>query len=541
MPLPEGGPWPPKAHAGVYERLSTWSAWYSGDPDELSAIYQRVGQRITNRPQVRPTQMRGGIVGTLARWFWGQPITLGQKRTHLHIPLAGDIASTSADLLFSEPITLAAPTDSTEKATTNVALTKRLQGLLDDGMHAGLLEAAEVSAGLGGVYLRAVWDRETSPDGPWLSAVHADAAIPEWRYGRLSAVTVWRVLDQDGTKVVRHLERHETGVILHAVYEGSATELGRTVPLKDYTDTAGLADVVSEGNRIDTGIDQLTAAYVPNMRPNRLWRNDPSSVHLGRSDYAGVEPEMDALDEVWTSWLRDIRLGKGRLIVPDAYLQSRGPGRGAMFDPDREIYESLSMLPGTNDMQIEVAQFDIRVEEHAKTAFELTKQIIGSAGYSPQSFGLAGEVAVTATEVAAKERKSLITRNKKILYWRPAIADMSQVLLKLGATHFEWNVVPDRPDVEFPPTVEQDAHAQAQALALLEQAKAVSAQTKVEMLHPEWDDNKIAEEVARINGEAGITVTNPDTFTGLPAAKAQVEPAVAPEPPAVAPGTNVGA
>src|SRR5436190_20891107 len=108
MPLPDGGnaPWPPIEHRDALDWMAQWSAWYSGDPDELSTIYQRLGQRIVNRPHVRPSQMRGGVIGTLARWFWGQPVPIGEKRSKLHVPIAGDIASTSADLLFSEPITV---------------------------------------------------------------------------------------------------------------------------------------------------------------------------------------------------------------------------------------------------------------------------------------------------------------------------------------------------------------------------------------------------------------------------------------------------
>jgi hypothetical protein len=37
---------------------------------------------------------------------------------------------------------------------------------------------------------------------------------------------------------------------------------------------------------------------------------------LGRSDFSGLEISLDTLDEAHASWMRDIRLGKARLIVP---------------------------------------------------------------------------------------------------------------------------------------------------------------------------------------------------------------------------------
>src|SRR5205085_1548181 len=102
-----------------------------------------------------------------------------------------------------------------------------------------------------------------------------------------------------------------------------------------------LAVGLEDGNRKPTGIDKLTASYVPNMRPNRRYRG----LDLGRSDYQGVEDLLDALDETWTSWMRDLRLGRGRLVVPEAYLQSLGRGQGADFDADREVYAALEMPP----------------------------------------------------------------------------------------------------------------------------------------------------------------------------------------------------
>lgn len=511
MPLPDGGTWPPQNLQPVQDKFAAWSAWYAGDPELLSDVYERLGQRNVRHPNIRPSQLRGGLVGTLARWFWGQPTTQGEKRTKLHVPLAGDIASTSANLLFSEP-----PAITLEHTKTQ----ERIDELNDDGMDTALLEAAEVCAGLGGAYLKICWDKEIDPDRPWITPMHADQAVPEWRYNKLTAVTFWQVLKVDANVVVRHLERHEMvngqAVILHGVYEGTPDALGRRAPLTEYPETQSVVDLLTEGDVIATGVPKLLAGYVPNMRPNRLWRNLPAAAWLGRSDYAGVEPVLDALDETYSSWMRDLRLAKARLVVPENYLQSRGPGRGALFDPDRELYETLNMLPSASgDSQLSAHQFAIRVDEHERTAAELAGRAISGAGYSLQTFGLSGEVAITATEVAAKERRSLLTRGQKVRYWRPVLADVWETLLLVDKIVFGSGVEPDRPDVDFPDAVSVDPKDQAQTLALLEQAKAISTQTKVEMLHPDWDEVEVQDEVERILKETGAgPVVNPDTFTG---------------------------
>ncbi|MFF4701259.1 phage portal protein [Streptomyces chattanoogensis] len=310
MSLPEpNSPWPPKQFAAEYAVMRVDDAWYSGDRKRLAQVYAR--------DQLRPDGRRR---------LWGRrPPAPGQRDERLHIPLAADIANTSASLLFSEP-----PVFTVEDSATQT----RLDELTEAGGVANtLLEAAEVAAALGGVFLRVTWDASLAAR-PLLTAVHADSALPEFRFGILSAVTFWHELPSDSATVWRHLERHEPGRILHGLYQGDADRLGVRVPLVEHPDVAGLADSLGEqGDAIETGLpDALTAAYVPNMRPNRAHRGSP----LGRSDYQGAHDQFDALDIVWSSWMRDIRLARARLIVPDGYLRSNGPGQGASFDTDRK-------------------------------------------------------------------------------------------------------------------------------------------------------------------------------------------------------------
>jgi Phage portal protein, SPP1 Gp6-like len=511
VPLPAGGAWPPPQLRCVFDKLTVWSAWYSGDPDQLSAVYGGGNSYDPSGTGFFASQQGGfkaRVSRAVQRWFWGQRPPQGERRAKLHVPLAADIAATSADLLFSEPPTI---------TVDDVATQDRLNDLVDDGVHATLLEGAEIDAALGGVYLRAVWDRGLA-DRPWLAAVHPDAAVPEWSWGRLGAVTFWRVVAYDGDEVVRHLERHEPGVILHGLYEGDSAELGHRIPLTEYPETAGLAEALTDGDTIPTGIKLLTAGYIPNMRPNRIWRNEPAAAYLGRADIQGSEPFLDALDETYTSWMRDLRLAKARIIVPEVYLQSQGRGHGATFDADQELFSALNMLPGQGGPPaITAQQFAIRVDEHERTSRALLGQIVRAAGYSTQTFGEAGDVAVTATEVVARERRSYVTRDRKIVYWRPELTRMLQVLLALDAAVFGSGVDPSvRPDLTFGDGVSEDPQTVAQTLNLLAQAQAISTEYKVRLQRPDWDDEQVAAEVQRIRDESGASVPDPTMLGGQP-------------------------
>lgn len=523
MPLPSGGPWPPKPLAPVFDKLNVWSAWYAGEPDQLSAIYGgQTGAGDETQTGFFASQQggfRSAVRNRLQRWFWGQATATTEQRTKLHVPVAGDIAATSADLLFSEP-----PSITVEDTETQA----RLAELVDDGIHAALLEGAEVGAALGGVYQRVCWDAEVLEDRPWLAPVHADAAVPELSYGRLTAVTFWRVLADDGKTVVRHLERHEKGAILHGVYVGDRDELGRRVALNDFPETADLAgQITDDGDRIETGIQSLTAAYIPNIRPNRLWRTNQAAVYFGRSDFQGIEPLMDSLDECYSSWMRDIRLGKARLVVPEMFLQSEGRGKGSRMELERELYEGVNALTAPGQMQLEQVQFKIRFEEHRETAQHLLEKIVGLAGYSAQTFGLVGDVAVTATEVTARERKSLITRDKKIKYTRPPLQDILLALQEIDATVFKSGITPERPAMDFGNGVSEQPSELAQTAQLLRAAEAASTETLVAMNHPDWDEERVKEEVAAIRDEQAMSVPGP--FDGMgsggPGAPSEQDPA----------------
>jgi len=410
-------------------------------------------------------------------------------------------------MLFGEPPAFT--------AVDAVAVEDRLAELAElDGITSTLLEAAEVCSAMGGVYLRTVWDT-TVADHPLLDAVHADRAVPEFRWGRLTAVSFWRTVTPQttlsGPVVWRHLERHEPGVILHGLYEGTSDRLGRQIDLDAHPDTAGLPDVLPLPGPL---AGQLTAGYVPNVRPNRRHRGQP----VGRADTQGVEPLLDALDETWSSWMRDIRLGKARIIVPDEYLERAGRGKGARFDTDREVFSPLAIDPTASDRAgsaITFAQFAIRTAEHAQTVRALVEQTVTTAGYAPATFGLdsqGGEA--TATEVRAREARSLRTTLRKQAYWRVVIADRLEQMLVLDREIFGRRVVPARPRVDFADGLPDDPRRTAETIDLLNRAQAVSVETRVRMAQPDLDEGQVAGEVARILEETGVAVADPTGGAG---------------------------
>lgn len=494
MALPDSGiSWPPKNITDIHDTYAIWSAWYSNEVAQLGKVYGRNTQRA-------------GLINRVAAWFWAPKDNDAEPgMAKLHVPVASDLCQVSADLLFSEPPTITVE-DENEKAQ------ERLDLIAGAGFDQTMTSFAEVSAALGGGYLRITWDSELY-DHVFLTKVDADGAIPEFRYGRLTAVTFWKIVGEDGQRVFRHLERHEQingiGVIIHGLYEGTTDNLGAPRALTDHDSTKHLADVVDANSMVSTESKGLAVQYAPNIGPNRRWRLHPHGANLGRSDLDGVEPLMDALDRVYSSLMRDIELGKGRALVSNSALTDHGPGKGASLDLDKAIFTGLNIAPGSMadaKFPVEVIQFKIRVTEHLEAAAAIYGQIIRTAGYSAQTFGEKSEAGgdVTATEVTSKERRSYLTRDRKIRNLKPVMEQLLAKALLVDAAIFNTGVTESPVTVTFADAVQESMESLARTAQLLRGAEAAATKTLVSMVHPDWDDTAVDEEVTQILAERSV-------------------------------------
>lgn len=312
MPLPDSkaGAWPPKDVQPYLTDAEKAAAWWTGDKTQLQA-HSPAGDGKR-------------------RAFWGRRKTSDKTTAtqHLHAPVAADIAAVSADLLFGDPIDL---------TVTDTKVQDQIELLEEDlGLANTFLEAAEQAAATGGAYLRPAWDSEHFTH-PVLQVIPQTQAVPDFRYGHLVAVTLWEVVFQDGNDVWRHLERHEPGRILHGLYKGTKTDLGAVANLQDHPSTADLEPAMVLGGRL-TG--RLLPSFIPNMRPTRVGPRP-----FGRADWQGAEDILDAIDETWSSLMRDIRLGQAHVMVPQTWLQAAGnrPGSTAQIDVDTELFTGLNL------------------------------------------------------------------------------------------------------------------------------------------------------------------------------------------------------
>lgn len=474
--------WPPEQWAGAYADMAESAAWYAGDMNALATIYA------------------GRIYSPYKEHSFNTSRSVGEDiRSMVHVPVCADIAGTSAAMLFGEhpKITIQEAHEENPPADAVTA-----QEWLDDmaestDLLARVSEAADVCSGIGGVYLKVDWDRELS-EYPIVNIAQPDNAVPEFAFGYLRACTFWRVVHNDGSRVLRLLERHEPGVIYSGLYSGTTELLGSQIGLESHPDSANLLPMVS------TGIDQLACVYVPNIKPNRRRRGSG----LGQADTAGMESLMNSLDYTYTALLRDIRVGLGRIMAPMDYFETDASGTWA-FDEFRESYMKLDAMPGSSGMtnDITVSQFAIRTTEHLDAAQGFLRQIYSGAAYSPQSFGLdIGGAAESGTALKTRERKSIQTTSKKGDYWSSRLTYIINAAMDIARAQLGAKIQQYEASVELQDSAEGDITTVAQSVELLKRAEAASVKTRIRMVHPDWSASEVNEEAERIEDESGMSV-----------------------------------
>ena len=426
--------------------------------------------------------------------FWRRP-----GKAKLHVPIAADIAAISAELLFGEEVRFQIDCgtgygDPEEK-------TRRLNEIASlNGLQARLSEGAESAAALGEVCLKVSWSERA--DHPLIAVRQADDSLPEYDMEGLKAVHFFQTLRHDARKgeVWRVYERYEQGVIRMRVFCGAPSSLG---------EEQGEAAVTRLGFAPETAVpvEDLLAVHIPNLRPNRQLR----SSEMGRSDLEGLRGLMDALDEAYSSWLRDIRLAKSRLIVPAEYLRRRPEdlfrdGQYTYeFDEDVETLVALDIdtsRSGTG--QIIPSQFQIRTSEHQVTCEHLIRTILSLSGYSPQTFGLdiTGH-AESGTALHMRERKSYNTRGKKANYWKTPLEKLLTAMVRLDGELFSGIFdMDDTVSVVFPAPAASDLSSTASSVRLLRECGLLSREEGVAMVHPDWVREMVKEETERIRKEA---------------------------------------
>lgn len=537
MPLPQPGTsWPPKPFGPAFDQYAVNAAWYEGNTDALNRIYTGGQERATgNERVVNGTLRRGGLRGFRDRWINGAPVNAAggeSSGTRIHAPLATNVASLNADVLVSEPATVRIQKDGdTLSGSVQTALDLLLNS---DQSRLAFRRGVEWSCGIGGFAMSWAWAAGVNDNYPWLQVHAADTVIPTYTQGWLTSLAVVDTYPLDGDLYLRHIMSHDPGSITHGLFVGKADKLGELTPFSDRKVAEFTPHLVTLGNETDgtvsnggmvktfaTGTQLLTAQFIPNKDTIRFRREGVLS-NLGRATLeGGAEPFLDAHDEAWSSLMRDLRLGRGRMFIPASMLESMGPGAGAAFDDFAEFFSPITSLGGDDAglaANLSAQQFAIRTEPHFAVLKGTTAEVLQFAGLSQSSYGENdGGVAQTATDSVDRAKKTERTRDTQQTRLRVGLKYMARsglaLLDALPGVVAAGAYDPEQLEAEFPEVSQIDPEKQARVINYLHGANAISTFMSVKLQHPDWQTSEVQTEVNRILQEQQTVGVDPFAIT----------------------------
>jgi A118 family predicted phage portal protein len=257
---------------------------------------------------------------------------------------------------------------------------------------------------------------------PCIDFITADKMYPvAWKNGRVYEMVFCSQEVADG-RYITNMEKYAPGETQNLTFvSDNRCSLGRRV-------TGSTPDIVSgEG-----------AGHFAMFRPAAANNFDPDSP-LGVSVYASAVDTLKALDIAFDSFMREFVLGKKRIIVPAASIQTViDPETGNMtryFDSDDEAFVALK-TEDTEALKIADNTVELRVAEHVAAIESLYKMLCFQTGVSAGTFSLSNSLQYytkTASEVISQNAKSARTIRLNQNNLSETLKQMVKALLSIGS------------------------------------------------------------------------------------------------------------
>ena len=401
--------------------------------------------------------------------------TYGRK-IYTPIAVAREVCNFSAEMLFSAPPSITYEQDE-----------KLLEDVLEaNGLDSALIDMAAKIAAEGRGGLRVYYDSEVNDqETPLIDHVHEDEVIWNQR-GRFTVGGVVILERQPVTTtglsadVYRLVEEHVRGGVIRKLYKGTGASLGNEVALDTLDEFSGLPE------EEDTGLDAPTLIR---------WDNVPG----GHSDLAGALSVLDAIDAE-VSYGRE----KSEKSRPVSFADA------SLFDDKGRVDLSgiIAVRRGPANLTRAMGEEPARMVETVQPAFLAAETIawidflidtcLLTMGYSKASYGRdEGGSADSGKALRLRQARTLLKKAGKD---RMAVEAIRTAIATALAWHARASDVKEyRPEIELGDGLPRDSVEDAQEANTW--GDAMSLEEKVRMRRPDWDDEAVAEEVARIEGE----------------------------------------
>lgn len=521
-------------------RIYEYKVWSMGNAGALCWFYRTENAKI------------GTYDYNKQNYFWARaPIT----RRMIHCGIPGLISTRMSDILFKNGVELSAiiyKTTEGESLAEDKAAEKKANEFIKSTLAPKLnlqenLQTAAVNESWGGhCFFRLSHDFSVSAY-PILETFDITQCELIKVRGLTKAI-VFKTWYKHASKSYRLDEIYSTtekgdGCITYKLFtfEGDKE---REVELLSIPQTQAMFFVNGKGNpngiQLDEqqrfvyeGLKGMLAFEKPNKKPSREF---PSSDY-GASDYEGAIDEFDALDEITSANVREIRTNETKRYIPDIMIMQKDEnGEPIPFD---DFCDAFMTVKGSQEQdvanKIETSTIDDKTESFLSKWKTSLSIVCNLAKISPYSLGITWLEAVGPSAESQLERNktTLDMRKGKIELWEPLIKEMLLRALQLNAwiqKHVEGAAERQKADgvpdidftqgnttiqVEFGEYVTEGVSQRITTWSGAKTARVASTEECVRQIHPDWTEKQVQDEVNIIRFEDGMSADNPDNLPEL--------------------------
>ena len=369
------------ADSPVNYKEEEFRTWYYGTPFSLEYFYKK----YFNHEQFHDHN------------FWR---SVNTDMVRVHSPFAATISNTFGALLFYEKPNIRIDAN---KVSLTKDYQKRLNKIMDVNDFLSLLqEGAQLQSYSGSVGLKLNVDRGIS-DTPLITLYPKERMNVERKFGQIIYIDFYDYYE-NGKYIL--VSRYGRGYINYRLYKGkdevSLSVLPETADLKDtafYSDSKMLPIIFAEAIQNKSG---------------------------ERSDYDGLIPLFQALDETYSSMMNYIRKTKPNTKITEDLLEVN-PNTDKPL-PRSDFDDNIIILDAANDPEgktsfIERDITDIDVSGFENTIQQIKEEILMKVSLSPGTLGLqTGGAKESSEALEIRERASVRIRQEKLSIWKEKLA-----------------------------------------------------------------------------------------------------------------------
>lgn len=500
------------------KRIEEYRVWYTGNAALIHEFYKTNFNRNN------------------LNYFWAR---VRNERVKAHAGLASLISSAMAKVVFGSGYN-ANVSVYNEDSSKNDELSEKASNLvigLTDALKlkSKLLEAAETESWSGGVFFKLSHNIEMSNFPILETATVREAELIEYR-GITQAIVfkyyhthkkIKYRLDEIYTQT-----RDRDAAIKYELYkmtekgEEERVDLYSIPKMREYfLDENGNTTLDANDAIIYKGVKTMLAFY----KPNKLPSHEFYGLGVGASDYEGAIDSFDAVDEVFSEMKSEVRNNKSIKHYPSTMLETFIDDNGNVHElkPD-DFMTNYKIIPRNKlnpdiEEKIFVTEIPDKQESLESKYQKFLSNAINQAGLSPFALGITGLESINASAESQQERNkvTLETRSTKHELWKPFLEELLLAILSLNAwlrkelkakQPFEdvlANYNNTDIDIEFNAYTYPKPEELLTTWGLAKQSGVASIKEAIRNIHPDWDAERIEEEVNLIRYEQGMSLDTP--------------------------------